>query len=239
MLKSIVRSAIRKCGYDLRRYDLISADGPRLIAMLASHGVDVVFDVGANIGQFGQFLRGLGYRGRIVSFEPLSSVWEQLAEACRNDPGWTVADPAALGSEDSQIEINVSKMSASSSALQMLRIHTEVAPGTEYVRKERVPLKRLDSVGPQYLHDDSRLFIKIDTQGFEAEVLKGATRLLDRTIGLHLELSFIPLYKDQCLYDEMIEIVKAKGFDLWAISPVISDPRTGRLLQADATFFRT
>jgi FkbM family methyltransferase len=208
------------------------------MAMLRSNGIDVIFDVGANNGQFGQLLRSLGYRGRIVSFEPLGSVWERLAEARSNDSFWTVADRVALGSEDGEIEINVSKMTGSSSVLQMLKIHTEVAPGSEYVSKERVPLKRLDTVGPEYLRDDSRLFIKIDTQGFEAEVLKGATKLLDRTVGLLLELSFIPLYKDQSLYDEMINSVKTMGFDMWAISPGISDPRTGRLLQADATFFR-
>jgi FkbM family methyltransferase len=208
------------------------------MAMLKSNGIDVVFDVGANNGQFGQLLRSLGYRGRIVSFEPLSAVWGKLAKTCRKDPLWTAADRAALGSEDGEIEINVSRMTGSSSALQMLKIHTDVAPGSDYIGKERSPLRRLDSVGTQYLREDSRLFIKIDTQGFEPEVLKGATRLLDRTVGLLLELSLIPLYKDQSLYDEMIHSVKTMGFDMWAISPGISDPCTGRLLQADATFFR-
>ena len=80
--------------------------------------------------------------------------------------------------------------------------------------------------------------MKIDTQGYEDRVLKGATELLNRTTGVQLELSLIPLYKGQLLYDEIIKKLEAIGFELWSINPVFTEPVTGRLLQVDATFFR-
>jgi FkbM family methyltransferase len=239
LLKSVLRGTIRTFGYDLRSYDPASSPSAQLKTMLAVHGVNLIFDVGANIGQFGESLRGLGYRGEIVSFEPLNAPWKRLAEVSKNDSLWTVADRVAIGSTDGEIEINVSRNLVSSSVLPMLDSHTKVAPDSEYVGKERVPLRRLDSVGPGYIRKDSILLIKVDTQGFESEVLKGASQLIDRTIGFHLELSLVSLYKDQLLYDEIIETLKTMGFELWAIVPGIADPQTGRLLQADATFFRS
>ena len=143
--------------------------------------------MGANIGQFGRSLRDLGYEGRIVWFEPLHAAWNQLAEARRNDSLWEVADRAAIGNEDGEPEINVSGNSVSSSVLKMLKAHVRAAPAAAYVGTEKVPVRRLDTIGTDYLHDDSTLFIKIDTQGYEAQVLKGASDLLQKAVGLHLE----------------------------------------------------
>lgn len=78
----------------------------------------------------------------------------------------------------------------------------------------------------------------MDTQGYEDRVLNGPEGILDRIVGIQLELSLIPLYEEQCLYDEMIVRLQNKGFDLWSIIPVFINPKSGRLFQVDATFFR-
>jgi len=88
------------------------------------------------------------------------------------------------------------------------------------------------------MQEDSTPFIKIDTQGYEAQVLRGAECLLQKAAGLQVELSLVPLYAGQVLYDELISQVKSKGFELWGLTPVFIDAQSGRLLQADATFFR-
>jgi hypothetical protein len=134
--------------------------------------------------------------------------------------------------------MHVAGNSVSSSALKMLDAHLKAAPQSAYVRNEPVPLRRLDTIGADFVHPDSILFLKIDTQGFETQVLQGAPISLQKAVGLHVELSLLPLYDGQCLYDEMIARLKALGFDLWDILPGFTDPRSGRLLQADATFFR-
>jgi FkbM family methyltransferase len=238
MLKSALKRTMRHLGFDLRRYRPDSSENARLTRMLALHKVNLVFDIGANIGQFGKSLREVGYMGRIVSFEPISACWEQLVAMSRTDPLWEIAPRSALGEEDGEIEMHVSRNSVSSSVLDMLSSHLAAAPDSGYVRNEITPLRRLDTVGEEYLREDSRLFIKMDTQGYEAQVLQGAENTLHKAIGLHVELSLVPIYAGQLLYDDIVPQLKGKGFELWDINPFFIDPRSGRLLCADGTFFR-
>lgn len=239
MPKSLLKRLIRRCGFDLRRFSPEASDEARLVKMLRTHDVGLIFDVGANKGQFGTQLRDAGYSGRIVSFEPLSSARETLVAVSGRDPLWEVASQAAIGSEDREaVEINVAANSESSSILKMLRSHATAAPESIYVDSESVPLRRLDALGQSYLRPDSNLFIKIDTQGYEDQVLLGAPDLLSRSVGIQMELSTVPLYEGQRLYDEMLRDLRSLGFELWGLSPTFVDPASGRLLQFDGTFFR-
>jgi len=206
--------------------------------MLSKREVNLVLDVGANTGQFGHQLRFDGYRGRIVSFEPLFRAHEKLLEASRNDRLWEVAPRAAIGNTDGEIEIHVAGNLVSSSVLDMLDAHITAAPESRYVGAERVPMRRLDALASDYLQPDSILCIKIDSQGYEDRVLQGAPNLITKAVGLQLELSFVPLYDGQRLYDEMVDQLKSLGFELWGMSPAYVDPQSGRLLQVDATFSR-
>lgn len=237
MLKSAVKHLFRSVGYDIRKYN---AHPPNYFAMsLCAHGINLVFDVGANIGQFATHLRGLGYSGRTVSFEPLAEEWNRLCEASKADPLWEVAPRTAIGSEDGEIEIHRAGNSWSSSALPMLDAHLNAAPESAYIGIERAPLRRLDSIGTEYLRPDSKLLIKIDTQGFEHEVIKGSPRLLSFATGVHIELSMVPLYEGQVLYDDLIAQLKSLGFkQLWVVDPMFFDQKSGRLLCVDATFYR-
>jgi len=206
--------------------------------MLDSHNVNLIFDVGANTGQFGVSLRELGYKHRIVSFEPLTAAWEELKITSRNDPLWDVASRAAIGNKTDEIDINISKNSQSSSVLNMLETHSTAAPESKFIGVERVPLRTLDHLALEYLDSNTTSFLKIDTQGYEDRVLEGARKILEKISGLQLELSLVPLYQDQSLYDDLIEKLKNIGFNLWSIQPVFVDQDSGRLLQVDATFFR-
>src|SRR5262245_43242867 len=104
-LKKGIRDTLRRLGYELTRFHPRSSEAARLRAMLDAHGVNLVLDVGANIGQFGALLREVGYRGRIVSFEPLSSERDVLAKIAEKDPDWTLAPQAAIGSDDGEVEM--------------------------------------------------------------------------------------------------------------------------------------
>lgn len=237
-LKSHVTRFVRRLGFDLRLYRPASSESAQLMKILSVHRINLVFDVGANAGHFGQYLRDAGYRGHIVSFEPLSAAWEELLKASRKDPLWEVAPRAAIGSDEGELDIHVARNSVSSSILAMHGAHIHAAPASGYIGKERVPLRRLDSLASEYLHSDSVPFLKIDTQGYEDHVLNGADGIMDRIVGIQLELSLVPLYRGQRLWDDLTEWLKHLGFELWAISPVLVDPQSGRLLQLDATFFR-
>ncbi len=238
VLERLIRRTANRFGIDIHRCRLQTPESVRLAAMLASQGVDLVFDVGANVGQFAQSLRAAGYKGRLVSFEPLSTAHAQLLRVSQKDVQWKIAPQVAVGAHEGEIEIHVAANSVSSSALEMLDSHGKAAPGSAYVGSERVRLSRLDTLAHDYMRPDTVPFIKIDTQGYEDQVLTGATNLLDRVSGLQLELSFVPLYEGQQLFDALVERLRALGFSIWAIWPGLCDPRSGRMLQVDAVFFR-
>ena len=232
-LKVAVRNVLHK-----RNLDLVRNPFPvRIAAALDIFGVETVLDVGANVGQYGAGLRASGYRGRIVSFEPLSDAYARLAKRCAHDPQWT-ASREAVGAEPGELEINISANSYSSSLLPMTSAHTGAAPGSEYVGVEKVPVTTLADVLPAHDVDPARTWLKIDTQGYEAQVLDGAGGRLGEFAAVQLELSFVPLYAGQALFDELVARLTDAGLVLFGLEAGFSDPRTGRTLQCDGVFVR-
>lgn len=237
-LKKLTRNLVHATGFDLHRLNAASNPSAQLLAAFNYVQVDTVFDVGANVGQFARKLRSAGFEGKIISFDPLTAAHARLSRSAKNDSKWLVHPRAAVGDHDGEIEINIAGNSVSSSVLPMLDAHSSAAVGSAYVASERTPLIRLDTVAEHYLSADSRPFIKIDTQGFEWQVLDGANETLKRARGVLLELSLVPLYDGQRLWREIIERMEKEGFTLWAIQKGFTDPRTGRSLQADGIFLR-
>lgn len=210
----------------------------QLVTSLQKFEIDLILDVGANIGQFGKEMRQCGYVGRIVSFEPLSQAHDVLLQSSEGDPMWDVCSRCALGDHNGDVEINIAGNSQSSSILPMLEAHRSAAPESKYQGKEITPVKMLDSLAGQYLKDARAPFLKIDTQGFEWQVLNGARETLPHIKGVLVELSLVPLYGGQHLWHEVIDRLEAEGFILWAFNPVFSDQAMGRTLQVDGVFFR-
>ena len=237
-MKKLIKKTFHSLGLDLHRLSPTSTSSAQLLAALNHVQADVVFDIGANIGQFVHDLRAVGFAGKIISFDPLTAAHAQLSKSAKNDSEWLVHPRVALGDHEGEIEINIAGNSVSSSVLPMLDEHSSAAIDSAYVASERTPLVCLDTVAEQYLTEDSRPFIKIDTQGFEWQVLDGATETLKRAQGVLLELSLVQLYGGQRLWREIIERMEKEGFTLWAIQKGFTDPRTGRSLQVDGIFLR-
>jgi FkbM family methyltransferase len=233
-LKFAVQRILRSVGWEFRRFE--SDEMAQLERFLRLNGVDTVLDVGANIGQFATTLRQAGYNGFIVSFEPQSDAHERLTKAAADDGCWTIAPRAAVGASAGEVTMNISDNSVSSSALPILEQHTGSAPSSRYVRKETAPVITLDQCPD--VPDTGNIFLKIDTQGFERHVLDGAPKLLERAKGVQFEMSLAALYDGQADYVNLIELMHRLGFETWAINPGFADRKSGRVLQADATFFR-
>jgi len=120
----------------------------------------------------------------------------------------------------------------------MLESHSSAAVGSAYVASERVPICRLDSIESRYLAPEANLFIKIDTQGFEWQVLDGANETLKRAHGVLCELSLVPLYDGQRLWRDIVDRLDDEGFMLWALQKGFTDSSTGQSLQVDGIFLR-
>jgi FkbM family methyltransferase len=198
--------------------------------------IDVVFDIGANEGQFAKNIREQKYQGKIVSFEPLTSARLKLLNYSKSDNNWIVHEQCAIGEKNGQTTINISKNSVSSSILQIYTLHTNAAKESIYVDQEVVPIYKIDDLEKNYINSNSRLFIKIDTQGYEKQVLNGAKEILKKAKGVLCELSLVPLYAGQALWREIVDILDEQGFTLWALQKGFTDPKTGQTLQMDGIF---
>lgn len=201
--------------------------------------VDTILDIGANSGQFARSLRELHYPGHIVSFEPLSDAHAALSEAAKGDPLWEVASRCAIGAEDGWSEINVAGNSYSSSLLPMLDLHANADPRSVYKKTERCQVISLDTFIDGMFSDRTTLFgLKMDTQGFELEVLKGLRTRLDSIRVIVCEMSLSPLYAGAPTMPELCEYIARLGFRCVALAPEFEDPRSGNLLQANGVFVR-
>ena len=236
--KTAIKTFFRKLGLEVRRYVPPTSPTEGLVASLRKFDIDLVLDVGANKGQFATDIRHWGYAGKIVSFEPLSLVHGELLRFSAGDPLWDAYPRCALGDHIGEVEINIAGNSYSSSILPMLEAHRSAAPDSAYQGKETALVKTLDAVAGQYLKDARDTFLKIDTQGFEWQVLDGGRDTLPHIKGILVELSLVPLYEGQHLWREVMDRLEAEGFTLWAFQPVFSDQATGRTLQVDGIFFR-
>jgi len=227
----------------LRRFGLDYIKSPiehwRRIAGLLDHfGITLLFDIGANTGQYVGYLRNAGWTGRIVSFEPVASVHAALAENSAADPAWEIAPAMALGAEDGEAEIIVSNESDMSSLLPLRDEILAVSPSAGATGTERVAVRTLDSVFDDFAGPDDRVFVKVDTQGSERAVLDGAHSSLPRIAGFQLELSLVPLYTGEAVWRELVDRLEADGFDLRFVLPGYYDRHLRRMLQIDGVFFR-
>lgn len=234
-----LRLAARNFGLEINRYNPLTSQSARIVSLLQHHAIDLVLDVGANDGGYGKDLRQAGFKGSILSFEPLIEPHERLNATAATYQNWHVAPRMALGAEDGEIEINVAGNSTSSSIMAMEKLHSDTAPTSQYVSKQNTRIQRLDGIDHELIKSCNRKFLKIDTQGYEKDVLNGAAGLLSEIRGIQLEMSLVPLYQGQALYDELLQRLSSAGFELWNVVPGFSDPKTGRLLQMDGVFFRS
>jgi FkbM family methyltransferase len=228
-----VHKAFRASGIHVDRYT------PHLVRrdLMDSEGVGVVFDVGANTGQYGKQLRSHGYRGRIISFEPVSTAFEVLSEAAALSDDWSCSR-LALGDTDGEGVVQVTANSQSSSLLAILDRHASAMQGSQVVSAEDVPLARLDSVAPGLVSPAERLMLKLDVQGFEDSVLRGARRTLERVRVVECEMSFVPLYEGQALVTDIVRELENADFLLIGLFEGFKDQRTGEILQMDGLFVR-
>lgn len=210
------------------------------VAAAVEHEADVfeadfrtVVDVGANRGQFAVFASERFPRADILCFEPLPAAIADLRRIAAAFPAIRVF-PVALSSGPGVRDMHVAASDDSSSLLPITSRQTAEFPGTEAVGTVPVETQRLDSALRDVEIREPAL-LKIDVQGAELEVLRGATGLLPAFAAVLVECSFVELYEGQALAPEVIAELQTAGLDLTDIGPVSRDAH-GRCLQADLLF---
>ena len=204
--------------------------------------VNVVLDVGANRGQFGRNLRTLGYTGRIVSYEPVSANLDKLREAAEGDEDWLV-EPMALGDVDATSDIHVS---AGAGVLSSLLDSNEFGRKRftnmrdEMAARERIQVRRLDAVCGRAVAgiDHPRLYLKLDTQGYDLQALAGAGDRLRDVVAMQSEVSCIPIYEGMPHLTQQIATYEEAGFASAGMFPVSWDHETLAVIEFDVLMVR-
>lgn len=229
-LKEPVRGLLGKAGFSLVPRQ---SDHRSLARLAVDLDVTTLIDIGANQGQFAAEVRRAGFAGRMVSFEPGSAAFKSLQRNASGDPAWEVLN-LAVGAGRSRATLNVSKNSVSSSLRRAMPTHLDAAPLSAVTNRETVEVVALDSLDLP----DGPLAIKIDTQGFEMQVLQGARATLEQVVLLQVELSLVELYDGQSSALDVLDFLTSVGFNIFDVERGFADGDSGRLLQIDAILTR-
>ena len=209
----------------------------RRIALMKRHRINLVLDVGANAGQYGKYLRNLGYRGRIVSFEPLADAFATLQRTASGDPLWSCHN-IGVSDADQTAALNISANSYSSSFLPVSARSVRIEPSIGYVGQQEARLRRLDDMIEEIARPGEAVYLKIDTQGFELNVLKGALNTLRRVPLIQVETAFSAGYEGQPLIEDVIRFLRDAGYRIVAMEPGWEDFKTAEMLETDLLFAR-
>jgi FkbM family methyltransferase len=239
-IKAKARQLVRSLGFDVVRYAPeapISAEIQNLEFQCRRLGIRGCFDVGANCGQFAFELRRAGFAGQIHSFEPVSKVHDRLRLASADDPNWIVGDRTAVGANCGSATINVALNTQSSSLLPILGHAVATDSTTAHVAAEQVPIITLESyarkagiAGPSLL--------KIDVQGFESEVLKGASPCRETIAIIYLEMALVPVYQGAATVTELFSMLGELGYRCIGLYNGWTDGRTREVLEVNGVFVR-
>lgn len=235
-LRVLLKEMLRRLGLDVRRVDRAHVDGRRQ-TLFARHGIDMVLDVGANVGQYASLIRASGYTGQIVSFEPDPEAFAALERRHSADPRWKGLN-VALGDADGTIPFNVSADGVCSSVLNVTDAMRQSVPTSTVVRTVEVPVHRLDTIWDCHVQAGSNLHLKLDVQGLEGRVLTGAASSLDHVTLLELEVGLAPMYEGGSLIYDLLPRLYDSGFDAMWIEGGYLDPATCRYLDADVLMLR-
>lgn len=238
VIKRLALGASRSFGYEiLPLRDMAGRDlAIHLHQLFSALGIDCVLDVGANIGQYHDFLRRhVLFNGLIVSFEPVARNVRILLEKATKNPSWKIKG-YALGEKRGRATINVAHETQFSSLLQP----SDAPPVDSYAelmdaaRTEQINVWALDDIfqSLQTRLGFKRPYLKIDTEGYDLKVVGGAARSLRDVPALQTEAAVIPIYRDMPNYLDTIACLNRTGFSVTGFYPIARDARF-RLVEFD------
>jgi len=180
-------------------------------------GVSLAIDVGGNLGQWALEARKIT-NARIVTFEPDPRCLEDLNLLSTDDPVWEIVQKAA-GNSDSTEAMNLLRIEHGYSSLKDLTTMGEKFSGEriEEIDSYEVQVCRLDTHFKDELIKSERVWLKIDVQGYEEEVLEGASGILGNIIAVEIEIPMLNLYQNSAKVSSIIKFFEDHDFVLCSI----------------------
>ncbi|MDD2934519.1 MAG: FkbM family methyltransferase [Methylotenera sp.] len=227
----MIKVIAEKLGYELIKKKKDASLKSHLQRILKQYEIDLVLDVGANQGQYGKMLRNLGYKGEIISFEPVRSAYEKLKESTEKDNLWKVFK-LGLSDKKGVTQINVFKSSVFSSLLKPNEFGQNSFKKMEQSVTEEIDLDTLDNFLNANHIKNKRIFLKMDTQGHDLNVFFGTRNSIATIVGIQSEISFQPIYENMPNYHESLKEYEGAGFMATGLYPV-SRSASGAIIEMD------
>jgi FkbM family methyltransferase len=228
-IKSVFKNILRYCRiyYFLKKHDEFMESLrylEHLRYLLVTLGINCVIDVGAHYGEFGWDLRRFaGYRGRIASFEPSSEAYEKLARRAAGDSEWRIAN-YALGIASDEKKINIIRATAANSLLPPSQFGIDrLGTAIDIVGSEKVRVRTLDEMFDWCIDGipEPRVYLKMDTQGYDLPVLHGARGIISRVLAMQSEVSVQPIYEGVPRMSEAIGYFESLGFRITGLFSIM------------------
>ena len=202
----------------------------------ATFQIRTVIDIGANDGSYSAYLDEFFRPELIHAFEPLADGQARLEALKLRAPHLTV-HPLALADAPGQAVFFKNEYGPASSLLRVSEHSRRAFPETAQESPASVTVARLDDVlSAESLPPD--ILIKIDVQGAEDRVIRGGSGVFSAAAVVLIEMSFVPIYDGQPLFEEVHRLLETCGLRLAGFKNQIDDPQTGQPLFAHCLYHR-
>ena len=195
-----------------------------------------VLDIGANVGQFARCIRCVLPTAHIFSFEPVPDCFWSLEQNMKGAENFTAVN-IGLGDQSGMLQFERNAFAPASSFLKMTELHKKAFPESRETEIVSVRIERLDDIRSRF-RLEAPLLVKIDVQGYEDRVLNGGHETIKEADFMVIETSFAGLYEGQPDFDDINSIVRKLGFRYAGAMAQLTDPNSGRILQADSIFVK-
>lgn len=236
-MKSVAKRFLRSCGLELKRYSAFNCPDLRRVQIIRSHRIDLVLDVGANIGQYATELRDAGYTGAIVSFEPQKAAFDVLLDRSSKDKEWKCLS-LGLADKDGRKRLQLASNSVSSSFLDMTPEMQSAHPDVRFSGSQDVETVQLDTMSADLGLMERRTLLKMDVQGYEERVLAGARKTLPHIELVECELPLVAMYEGQLGLCEMVRFLEQSGYHPVSIDASTLHPERSYVLEVNVLFAR-
>lgn len=224
-----VRRALMRVGVDVYPADYRNSVQAFLQYLMDEKGISSIWDVGANSGQYAEMLRNIGFKGTILSFEPIPAAWEMLNEKANADARWAIWDRVAIAAMAGEASLSVTEDSVSSSLLEPLDKDTVCESIVVKTETLASVIDRVNPVGASLL--------KIDCQGSEFDILRSAHPRLCVFDYIQIEASIYPFYEAERGVCDIADLMSSQGYSIAFVFPGVVDSQE-RMAQVEIFFKR-